>query len=48
LIHSTPDRGDDAVWVGGPDEGLGIGILFGDEAVDGSLVPIPGYYGIQA
>lgn len=31
------DGGDDPVWVGGPDERLGIGILLGDEAVDGGL-----------
>lgn len=31
------DGGDDFIWVGGPDEGFGVGILLGDEAVDGGL-----------
>ena len=31
------DGRDDPVGVGGPDEGLGIGVLLGDEAVDGGL-----------
>jgi hypothetical protein len=29
------DSGDHAIWVGGPDEGFGIEVCFGDEAVDG-------------
>ena len=33
----TSDGGDDAVGIGGPDEGLWIGILLGNEAVDCSL-----------
>ena len=28
---------EDAFWVGGPDEWVGIGIGIGDEAVDGEL-----------
>ena len=31
------DGGNDAVWVGGPDEGLGIFVGLVDEAVDGGL-----------
>ena len=31
------DGGDDPVWIGGPFEGLGAGVPFGDEAVDGGL-----------
>jgi hypothetical protein len=31
------DSGDDAIGVGGPDEWLGVGIVFLDEAVDGGL-----------
>ena len=31
------DSGEDAIGVGGPDEGLGVGIGFLDEAVDGGL-----------
>ncbi len=34
---AAPDGGDDAVWVCGPDERFGIGVLFGYEAVDGGL-----------
>ena len=33
----TFDGGDDSVAVGGPGEGLGLGVVFGDEAVDGGL-----------
>jgi hypothetical protein len=33
----TFDSGEDAAWISGPDERFGIGIGFGDEAVDGSL-----------
>ena len=29
--------GDDFIWVGGPDEGLGIMVGLGDEAIDGGL-----------
>jgi hypothetical protein len=29
------DSGEDALWVGGPDEGFGFGIGIGDEAIDG-------------
>jgi hypothetical protein len=31
------DGGDDFVWIFGPDEGLGIFVGFGNEAVDCSL-----------
>lgn len=31
------DGGDDPVWVGGPSEGFWVGVLLGDEAVDGGL-----------
>jgi hypothetical protein len=31
------DGGDDFIWVGGPDEGLGFVVGLGDEAVDGGL-----------
>jgi hypothetical protein len=31
------DSREDALWVGGPDEGFGIGVCLGDEAVDGDL-----------
>src|SRR5512133_2814077 len=31
------DGGDDAVWVGGPDERLRVAVGFGDEAMNGSL-----------
>jgi len=31
------DSGEDALWVGGPDEGFGIGVCLSDEAVDGDL-----------
>ena len=31
------DSGEDALWVGGPDEGFGIGVCLGDEAVDSDL-----------
>jgi hypothetical protein len=31
------DGREDAVWVCGPDEGFGIGIVFLNEAVDGGL-----------
>ncbi len=31
------DGGDDAVGVGGPDEGFGVMVGLGDEAVDGGL-----------
>jgi len=33
----APDGGADAFGIGGPEEGLGIGVLFGDEAVDSGL-----------
>lgn len=33
----TRSGGDDLVWVGGPDEGLGLLVVIGDEAVDGGL-----------
>ena len=33
------DSGDDAVWVGGPDEGFGIVVGLGDEAVYGDGDP---------
>jgi hypothetical protein len=31
------DSGEDALWIGGPDEGFGIGVCLGDEVVDGDL-----------
>ena len=31
------DSGEDALWIGGPYEGLGIGVCLGDEVVDGDL-----------
>ena len=31
------NSGDDAVWIGGPDEGFGVMVGFGDETVDGGL-----------
>jgi hypothetical protein len=31
------DSGEDAVWVGGPDEGFGIGVCLSDKAVDSDL-----------
>ena len=31
------DSGEDALWIGGPYEGLGIGVCLGDEVVDGGL-----------
>jgi hypothetical protein len=34
---SALDLLDDVVWVGGPDEGLGVVVGFGKKAVDGSL-----------
>ena len=33
----TFGSGDDFVWIGGPDEGLWLLIMVGDEAVDGGL-----------
>jgi hypothetical protein len=29
--------GDDYVWIGGPDEGLWLLVVVGDEAIDGGL-----------
>ena len=29
--------GDDFVWIGGPDEGLWLLVVVGDEAIDGGL-----------
>ncbi len=39
IQHLVPafDGGDNPVWIGGPCEGLGVGVLLGDEAVDGGL-----------
>jgi hypothetical protein len=31
------DSGEDALWIGGPFEGFGIGVCLGDEEVDGEL-----------
>jgi hypothetical protein len=31
----TIDGGDDFVWIGGPDEGLWLLVVVGDEAIDG-------------
>jgi hypothetical protein len=36
LVPSV-NGGDDFIWVGGPDEGLGIMVGLGDEAIDGGL-----------
>jgi hypothetical protein len=36
------DSGEDAARIGGPDERFGIGIGFGDEAVDGGLEILDG------
>jgi hypothetical protein len=36
------DSGEDAARIGGPDERFGIGIGFGDEAVDGGLEIVDG------
>jgi hypothetical protein len=36
-LHPALDSGDDAIGVSGPHEGLGIGIGFGEEAVNGGL-----------
>ena len=33
----APDGGDDFVWIRGPEEGFRVGILLGDEAIDGGL-----------
>ena len=33
----TGSGGDDFVWIGGPDEGPGLLVVVGDEAVDGGL-----------
>ena len=39
LINGTRYNGcEDAFWVGGPDEWVGIGIGIGDEGVDGELL----------
>jgi hypothetical protein len=31
------DFGDDAIWVGGPDERPGLAVVLGEVAVDGGL-----------
>jgi hypothetical protein len=36
-LLSAFDSGEDALWVGGPDEGFGIGVCLGAEAVDSDL-----------
>ena len=36
------DSGDDAVWFGGPDEGLWIVVGLGEEAVDGEMQIVAG------
>jgi hypothetical protein len=33
-LHPALDGGDDAIGVRGPHEGFGIGVGFGEEAVD--------------
>jgi hypothetical protein len=33
----TIGGGDDFVWIGGPDEGLWLLVVVGDEAIDGGL-----------
>ena len=34
---AASDGGDDFIWIGGPDEGLGSVVGFLEEAVDGGL-----------
>ena len=41
----TFDGGEDAFGVGGPDEGFGIGVGLGHEAVDGELQVDDGFPG---
>jgi len=36
-LFPTFDSGEDAAWIGGPDERFWIGVGLGDEAIDGSL-----------
>ena len=36
-LEPPASRGDDCIGVGAPDEGLGVLIVLGDEAVDGGL-----------
>ncbi len=31
------DGSDDPIWIGGPGEGFGVFVGFGDEAIDGDL-----------
>jgi hypothetical protein len=33
----TIGGGDDFIWIGGPDEGLWLLVVVGDEAIDGGL-----------
>ena len=33
----SSDGGDDGVWIGGPGEGLGVFVGFGDEPIDSGL-----------
>jgi hypothetical protein len=33
----TFDSGEDPFWIGRPNEGFGVGVSVGDEAVDGEL-----------
>ena len=33
----APDGGDDFLWIGGPDEGFGLGIVFRQIAIDRDL-----------
>lgn len=34
----TIGGGDDFVWIGGPDEGLWLLVVVGDEAIDGGVL----------
>jgi hypothetical protein len=31
------DGGDDVIWIGGPGEGFGVFVGFGEKAIDGRL-----------
>jgi hypothetical protein len=39
-LHPVLDSGDDAIEVSGPHQGFGIGIGFGEEAVNGGAVAV--------
>ena len=36
-LMPAPDGGDDLIEVGGPDEGLGLGVVLIEEAIDRNL-----------